>query len=146
MSLDFKHMEKGGEWLKCKTCHSYMAPTFSVTLHHDKLKAEKLKIEKMILQSPHTLNNISLFNLFNDYRFKLDLETFAIKHKVVYWNCIWHFMVNGLPFDFLLSYEDVVSRRTIFGNKSLSERTSFDLKTRSSPSYLDLEILKLEEI
>ena len=39
-------------------------------------------------------------------KFKLEIELFRVYNSLIFWNLIWHFNDLGLPFEFMLPYEE----------------------------------------
>ena len=65
--------------------------------------------ENTIFVSPRSLRAL-VRDLLDDpkNKFKLEIELFRIYNAVIFWNLIWHFNDSGLPFEFMLPYEQEV--------------------------------------
>lgn len=65
--------------------------------------------ENTIFASPRSLKAL-VRDLLDDQRskFRLEIELFRIYNPVIFWNLIWHFNDLGLPFEFMLPYEQEV--------------------------------------
>lgn len=60
-------------------------------------------------------------------KFKLDIELYRIYNSMIFWNLIWHFNDNELPFEFILPYEqEVIDVRNSF----LIVQEEFQVKTK----------------
>ena len=98
-------------WAKCPFCGFAYLPKLKVIFGDENNKNGKLKqstsiVDEVILYSPITLN----MNFFDNSN--IDIDKLKLNYNPIFWNLIWYFKINKLPFDFILSYND-----NIFGAK-----------------------------
>jgi hypothetical protein len=92
-------------WAKCPFClHSYL-PKIKVIYgdeinKNDKLKQSTSIVDEVILYSPKTLK----YNFFDNSN--IDIDKLKLNYYPIFWNLVYYFKINKLPFDFILPYED----------------------------------------
>ena len=109
-------------WAKCPFCKSPYLPKLKVIFGDEINKNGKLKkctsiVDEVILYSPKTLE----MNFFDNSN--IDIDNLKLNYNPVFWNLIWYFKINKLPFDFILPYND-----NIFGAKKKRIQNIFKVK------------------
>ena len=109
-------------WAKCPFCKSPYLPKLKVIFGDEINKNGKLKkctsiVDEVILYSPKTLE----MNFFDNSN--IDIDKLKLNYNPVFWNLIWYFKINRLPFDFILPYND-----NIFGAKKKRIQNIFKVK------------------
>ena len=92
-------------WAKCPFCGFDYLPKLKVIFGDEINKNDKLSkctsiVDEVILYSPKTLK----MNFFDNSN--IDVNNFKLNYNPIFWNLIWYFKINGLPFDFCLPYEE----------------------------------------
>ena len=92
-------------WAKCPFCGFGYLPKLKVIFGDEINKNDKLSkctsiVDEVILYSPKTLK----MNFFDNSN--IDIDNFKLNYNPIFWNLIWYFKINGLPFDFFLPYEE----------------------------------------
>ena len=121
--------EKEILWAKCPYDNSYFLPELIVRFGNEMNKNSNLKISTSILDnialySPYTLYYTMLNSIIKDN--KLDINNFKCNFNPIFWNLIWYFSVEKLPFDFILPYENEIC---FYGNefKNISQGNIFQI-------------------
>ena len=92
-------------WAKCPFClHSYL-PKIKVIYgdeinKNDKLKQSTSIVDEVILYSPKTLKTNFIDNS------NIDIDKLKLNYYPIFWNLVYYFKINKLPFDFILPYQD----------------------------------------
>ena len=92
-------------WAKCPFCQSSYLPKLKVIFGDEINKNNKLVqstsiVDEVIIYSPKTLK----MNFFDNSN--IDINKLKLNYNPIFWNLIWYFKINGLPFDFILPYEE----------------------------------------
>ena len=92
-------------WAKCPFCGSSYLPKIKVIYgdeinKNDKLKQSTSIVDEVILYSPKTLKT----NFFDNSN--IDIDKLKLNYYPIFWNLIYYFKINKLPFDFMLPYQD----------------------------------------
>ncbi len=94
----------------------------------------------MVLYSPNTLLKCCT-DLAKRYDINLDVEELKVSFSAIFWNLIWYFDLNELPYNFIISYQD--GRIFNFERKmkfQLSSRVGeLIIKSRENSSYRTIE-------
>ena len=127
--LQNSNEEKEILWAKCPYDNSYFLPELIVRFGNEMNKNSNLKISTSILDnialySPYTLYYTMLNSIIKDN--KLDINNFKCNFNPIFWNLIWYFSVEKLPFDFILPYENEIC---FYGNefKNISQGNIFQI-------------------
>ncbi len=132
-------------WAKCPFCKFSYLPKLKVIFGDEINKNDKLSkctsiVDEVIIYSPKTLKMIFFDNS------NIDIDNLKLNYNPIFWNLIWYFKINGLPFDFILPYEGNIFRGNTenkkFFNVKFSNRTDFPEKTEKKEE----KIGKLEKI
>ena len=104
-------------WAKCPFCKSAYLPKLKVRFGDEINKNNKLInstsiVDEVILYSPKTLK----MNFFDNSN--IDVDNLKLNYNPIFWNLIWYFKINGLPFDFFLPYEENIFSRTKIKNSN----------------------------
>ena len=103
-------------WAKCPYCGKNYLPEIKIIFGSENNKNNKLMtttsiVDNVMLYSPKTLN-LSLFENIKENN-EMNIDEFKAKYNPFFWNIIWHFQINKLPFDFILPYEDNILQNLI---------------------------------
>ena len=128
-------------WAKCPFCGFGYMPKFKVVFGDEINKNNKLSkctsiVDEVILYSPKTLK----MNFFDNSN--IDIDKFKLNYNPIFWNLIWYFKINELPFDFFLPYEENIFfkdkiKRTNFFKVNISNNYNYTDKKRTK-SYIEL--------
>ena len=136
----------------CTGCKEMYIPSLRVRVglevgHENKTS----NIENTIFVSPRALKAL-VRDLLIDYKvkFKLDIELFRIYNAIIFWNLIWHFNDFGLPFEFMLPYEqDVldVNNSFIIVGEEVAEKKKEDKEVQTDWNLVNIDkaIMKYHE-
>ena len=96
-------------WAKCPFCQFSYLPKLKVIFGDEINKNDKLSkctsiVDEVILYSPKTLK-MDFFDNSN-----IDIDNLKLNYNPIFWNLVWYFKINGLPFDFILPYEGNIFR------------------------------------
>ena len=116
-------------WAKCPFCGFAYLPKLKVIFGDEINKNNKLIqstsiVDEVILYSPKTLK----MNFFDNS--DIDIDKLKLNYNPIFWNLIWYFKINGLPFDFILPYE-----QNIFGKRK--KRITNNFKVNIKNEYFD---------
>ena len=92
-------------WAKCPFCQFDYLPKLKVVFGDEINKNDKLSkctsiVDEVILYSPKTLK----MNFFDNSN--IDVDNLKLNYHPIFWNLIYYFKIAGLPFDFILPYEE----------------------------------------
>ena len=92
-------------WAKCPHCEFSYLPKIKVIYGNEINKNDKLKqstsiVDEVILYSPKTLKT----NFFDNSN--IDIDKLKLNYYPIFWNLIFFFKINKLPFEFILPYEE----------------------------------------
>jgi len=132
-------------WAKCPFCKFAYLPKLKVIFgdeinKNDKLSKSTSIVDEVILYSPKILK----MNFFDNSN--IDVDKLKLNYNPIFWNLIWYFKINGLPFDFILPYEENIFFKiktktpTFFkinfsNNEIISKK--FDKKIKSNSSDIN---------
>ena len=118
----------------CIGCKEKFTPSIKIRIGLEighKIKTSNK--ESTIFLSPVALRGLVRYLLEDPKnKFQLDIELFRVYNSIIFWNLIWHFNDNCLPFEFMLPYEKEV----------LNVRSSFVIvgEEISQKKYVDKEV------
>ena len=142
-------------WAKCPFCGFGYLPKLKVIFGDEINKNNKLSkctsiVDEVILYSPKTLK----MNFFDNSN--IDIDNLKLNYNPIFWNLIWYFKINGLPFDFFLPYEENIFfkgkiKSTDFFKVSNSNNYYYNEKTekisdKKTQSYIKLKSNSLSGI
>ena len=126
-------------WAKCPFCGFSYLPKLKVIFGDEINKNNKLSkstsiVDEVILYSPKTLKMIFFDNS------DIDIDNLKLNYNPIFWNLIWYFKINGLPFDFILPYEGEIFRGTIrkksnFYKTKFSDKPDFPENNEKNSKY-----------
>lgn len=121
--------EKEILWAKCPYDNSYFLPELIVRFGNEMNINSNIGIstsilDKIALYSPYTLYYTMINSIIKDN--KLDINNFKLNFNPIFWNLIWYFNIENLPFDFFLPYENEIC---FYGNefKNISQDNTFQI-------------------
>ena len=110
-SKNFEEMKKDLFWLKCEGCGQPMLPKLTIQFGEEinmigNMIINSSKLDCVVLFSPFSLKENYNSSLIKEYGIKLKVEEFLEKYSTIFWNSIWYFKLNYLPYDIMLPYEE----------------------------------------
>ena len=104
-------------WVNCPYCKGKYLPKLKIIFGSENNKNNKLAlstsiVDNVLLYSPKTLNYDMICNVINND--EINIEEFKSKYHPFFWNIIWYFKMNNLPYDFILPYEQNIIYRLIY--------------------------------
>ena len=136
--IDIYHFQKNIDntnndivWAKCPFCKFGYLPKLKVVFGDEFNKNNKLInstsiVDEVILYSPKTLK----MNFFDNSN--IEVDNLKLNYNPAFWNLIWYFKINGLPFDFLLPYEE-----NIFFKKKMKRHNFFKVNISNKSEYIE---------
>ena len=118
-SQNFQEMSKDLFWLKCEECQQPMLPKLTILLGQEinmtgNMVISSRKLDCVVLFSPFSLKENYNNSLIKEYGIKLKVEEFLEKYSTIFWNSVWYFKLNYLPYDMMLPYKEN-QRDMVFG-------------------------------
>ena len=109
ISKDYKNMGRDLQWAKCPRCNEKILPKLSFQFGKEINKSGDMRIntcyyDSAILYSPFTLKNTYKSSVLKNFNVKLDVDLFMKKYRDIFWDSLWYFKLNKLPYDFMLPY------------------------------------------
>ena len=118
-------------WAKCPYCGANYLPTLKIIFGTENNKNDKLIkntsiVDNITLYSPKTLNYDMLGNIQNNN--VINVEELKVHNNPFFWNVIWYFKINKLPYDFILPYrQNIINRLTYRNPKEKAMNENFKL-------------------
>ena len=153
-SQNYNEMTKDLMWSQCPACHAPMLPKLSIEFGEEinKIGSMKLNTSKydcVVLFSPFNLKENYNNSLLKEYGIKVKVDEFMEKYNTIFWNSVWYFKLNNLPYDFMLPY--MPNQQEFSFGKNLNVTTSkvFDCIKNESDKIIryennELKIIKSE--
>jgi hypothetical protein len=128
----------------CPGCKEKYIPSLRIRIGlevgHDQKTSNR---ENTIFVSPITLRSM-IKDLLDDpiYKFRLEIDLMRIYNAIIFWNLIWHFNNLGLPFEFMLPYEqeviDVKNSFVIVGEE-IGKKVKVDKETQTDWNLVNID-------
>ena len=115
VTIEIKQTTKEGK-LRCPECKQFFLP--KVEIEYDKKK------DNITLYGVYYLYSLSN-QLVKIYGNKMELDELRNKYKDFFWNCIWHFGLNGLSYDMMLKYKFINYYSIGKTNKNGAQKKNF---------------------
>lgn len=137
-------------WAKCPYCRNNYLPKLKIIYGNENNKNNKLIsttsiVDNVMLYSPKTLN-VHMYENANNKNNTMNIDELKVNYNPLFWNAIWYFKINKLPFDFILPYEDNIFHKLIKNIKinEKKEKNISDNFNLTLSDYIEKEKVKLE--
>ena len=95
-----------GDEINCK-CGAQITPNLRVKIQSDSVGQNRFSTETVRFLNPRGMKGV-VDELLSEgeNEFHLDIEATRSVNSLVFWNLIWHFYKAGLPYEFIMPYEN----------------------------------------
>ncbi|OMJ74428.1 hypothetical protein SteCoe_26645 [Stentor coeruleus] len=98
-----------GDEINCE-CGAEIKPNLRVKIQIETFGQNKFTTETVSFLNPRSIKGVTDELLSEgENKFHLDVETLRSLNGLVFWNLVWHFYKAGLPYEFIMPYENEVS-------------------------------------